>query len=383
MSGSDEQDSHGVNGEAACERLNAEAESACERCLRRPWLLARLAAHLDRVGRRVPELLELDDEDLVEALAGRRKARLDCELDAFDSAGARAQARRVGIGLVCRCHALYPSRLWALGAPPAVLHVAGGLERFLSVIAGEPIAVVGTRRPSPYGVDVARALGRGLASSGVTVVSGMAQGIDAAAHDGALLAQGPTVAVLAGSADRAYPASCRRLHRQIMESGAVISELPPGVPVWRWMFPARNRIIAALSAMTVVVEAGERSGALLTASWATRLGIPVGAVPGRVTSRQAAGPHRLLKEGAHLVRGAQDVVDSLYGAGAPAVSGGWRAEVEPDLQPWLDAIASGHDTPAALARLGLPPEQALAVLSRLELEGHVRREAGGRFAALP
>lgn len=357
--------------------------TACDACLRRPWLLSTLAGHLNQAARRVMELLELGDEDLVAAVAGRRRARLERHLESFDAPAARANARRSGLDLICRCDPRYPSRLWALTAPPTVLHVAGGLGRFLRMTGAEPVALVGTRRPSTYGLEVARALGRGLASAEVTVVSGMAQGIDAAAHEGALAPGGPTVAVLAGSADRAYPASCRLLHRRIVAAGAVVSELPPGAPVWRWMFPARNRIIAALSAATVVVEAGARSGALLTAAWAGRLGVPVGAVPGRVTSPQAAGPHELLRQGAHLVRGPQDMLDVLYGAGARTVTTDSRAQLDPDLRAWLDAIASGHDTPAALSRAGLPPEQGFQVLSRLELEGYIRREPGGRFGLLP
>jgi DNA processing protein len=356
---------------------------ACDACLRRPWLLSVLAGHLDRAGRRMIELLELDDEDLVAAVAGRRRAQLEDQLERFDPRRARTKSRQAGLELMCRCHPRYPRRLWALPAPPTVLHVAGALDRFVEIADGEPVALVGTRRASAYGLDVARELGRGLASAGVTVVSGMAHGIDAAAHDGALRAGGPTVAVLAGSAARAYPASCRGLHRRIVAGGAAVSELPPGTGLRRWMFPARNRIIAALSAMTVVVEAGYRSGALLTASWASCLGLEVGAVPGRVTSTQAAGTHRLLRQGARLVCDAQDVLDALYGAGARTVPANTRSALDPDLNAWLEAIASGHDTPAALARLGLAPEQGLQVLSRLELEGYIRREPGGRFAVLP
>jgi DNA processing protein len=356
---------------------------ACDTCLRRPWLLSILAGHLDRAGRRVRELLDLDDADLMAAVAGRRRASLERQLERFDPWAAREEAGQVGLELICRCDPLYPSRLWRLSTPPAVLHVAGDLEHFLGIATGEPVAVVGTRRPSAYGLDMARALGRSLAAAGVTVVSGMAQGIDASAHEGALTPGGATVAVLAGSADRAYPSSRRALHRRIVAAGAVVSELPPGASVRRWMFPGRNRIIAGLSAMTVVVEAGERSGALLTASWASRLGAPVGAVPGRVTSPQAAGPHRLLSEGARLVRDAQDVLDALYGAGAPTASADRRASLDPDLRMWLDAIASGHDTPDALGRIGLPTERGLQALSRLELKGYIRRAPGGRFAVLP
>lgn len=361
----------------------ASVDLACDGCLRRPWLLAELTGHLDRSGGRLAELLELDDLELLRAVSGRRRARLERRLARFDPMSCRQHAERAGVELICRCHPGYPARLLALPSPPAVLHVAGGLGRFLAFSSGEPVAIVGTRRPTSYGLDVSRMLARGLAASGLTVISGMAQGIDSIAHDGALAAAGPTITVLAAGPERPQPASRRALHRRILAAGASVSELPPGTEVRRWMFPARNRLIAGLSAMTVVVEAAERSGALLTASWTADLGRPVGAVPGRVTTSQARGPHRLLAEGAHLITAAQDVLDRLYGAGVRSVGVDLRPGPEPGLKRWLQAIAEGHDTPAALARAGLAPEDSLQVLSALELSGHIRREAGGRFAVVP
>jgi DNA processing protein len=230
---------------------------------------------------------------------------------------------------------------------------------------------------------VARSLGQGLGRAGVTVLSGMAHGIDSASHTGALDAGAPTVAVLPGPANRAYPAGRRALHRRLVATGAAVSELPPGCSVWRWMFPARNRIIAALAAMTIVVEAGERSGALLTAGFAKALGRPVGAVPGQVTMTQAAGPNQLLATGATVVRGAQDVLDALFGAGARTAIAADRAELAGELALLLAAIASGHDTAAALVRAGVGPEQGLAALVSLELGGYVRREPGGRYSVIP
>jgi DNA processing protein len=360
------------------------ADLACDQCLRRPWLLAILAGHLDRTGPRLSELLELDDVALLRAVAGHsRRGRLERRLAGFDPGAARGRARQAGVHTLCRCRPEYPERLLDLPSPPAVLHIAGGLDRFLSLVQDEPVALVGTRRPTGYGLDVGRMLARGLAASGLAVISGMAQGIDSIAHDGALAAQGPTLAVLACSPERPHPASRRALHQRILTSGAAVSELPPGTSVWRWMFPARNRLIAALAAITVVVEAAERSGALLTASWARSLGRPVAAVPGRITTKQAAGPHRLLAEGARLVTSPQDVLDLLYGLGARRARPDHRAELEPELRRWLMAIAEGHDTPAALSRVGLPPEESLQVLSTLELTGHIRREPGGRFAVMP
>ncbi len=243
--------------------------------------------------------------------------------------------------------------------------------------------MVGARRASDYGLEVARSLGRGLGRAGVTVVSGMALGIDSAAHSGALGSGGGTVAVLPGAADRPYPRVKRALYDQIRRTGAVVSELPPGAPTFRWSFPARNRIIAALSALTVVVEARERSGSLITARIASELGRPVGAVPGRITSPLAAGPNALLARGAGLVRGAQDVLDQLFGAGVRLVADGDRAALAPELEATLSQIADGSDTVAALVRGGVAPDAALASLSALELAGYVRREPGGRYAVVP
>jgi DNA processing protein len=356
---------------------------ACDQCLRRSWLLSQLGGHLDRAGSRLPDLLALGDAELISAVGGRRRATLERRAAEFSAAEARQASGSAGLAMVCRCHPLYPSRLQALPSPPAVLHVSGNLDGFLSLVAGETVAVVGTRRPSNYGLDVARTLARSLGTAGLPVISGMAHGIDSAAHDGSLSAQGATVAVLPAGPERSHPVSRSGLRRRIVAAGAAISELPPGSDVWRWMFPARNRVIAGLSAMTVVIEAGQRSGALLTASWAQTLGRPIGAVPGRITSPQAHGPHRLLKDGAHLITSAQDVLDVLYGAGTRQIGADDRLGLDSERQRWLIAIADGHDTPAGLARHGLPPERSLQVLSELELSGHIRREAGGRFSVRP
>jgi DNA processing protein len=293
------------------------------------------------------------------------------------------RAAAAGLEPICRCHPHYPQRLLALSSPPAVLHVGGGLERFLELMSSEPVAIVGARRASGYGLEVAHSLGRGLGSAGVPVVSGMAIGIDSAAHGGALDATAPTVAVLPGGAEKPYPPGKRPLYTRIREAGAVVSELPPGTAVRRWMFPARNRIIAGLSAATVVVEGRERSGALLTSSRALELGRAVGAVPGRVTSPQAAGPHGLLARGATIVRGPQDVLDLLFGRGARTAPEQTRVALPDELRQLLQTVSDGRDTIAALARAGLAPDAALASLSALELAGYLRREAGGRYRLVP
>jgi DNA processing protein len=356
---------------------------ACDRHLARAWLLDRLSGNLDLVRARIDELLALDDLELIEAVGGDAAPRLRAALHGFDAERARAAADQGGIEAICQCDPAFPPGLRALPSAPGVLYVAGGLERCLELLREQPVAVVGARRASQYGLEVARSLGRGVACSGVTVISGMAAGIDSAAHEGALSVRGPTIAVMPSAANRPYPAAKRSLHRRLVELGAAVSELPPGAEIRRWMFPARNRLIAALSAMTVVVEARHRSGALVTARHAAALGRRVGAVPGRITSPQSGGPNGLLAVGAAVVRDAQDVLDALFGAGVRRAGAAPRAELEPEQERLLDAVASGHDTMDALARAGIEPAAALVALAALEIGGHIRREPGGRFGVQP
>ena len=372
------------------------AQQACPRCLARAWLLARLSGHLDQVRDRTDLLLELGDDELIRAVAGRHAAEVSAQLAAFDADVARRRCAEAAVVPICRCDPGYPSRLRDLRAPPAVLHVGGDLARCRALLGGEPVAIVGARRASPYGTDVAHWLARGLGAAGVTVISGMATGIDAAAHAGALSAAAGTVAVLPAGAERAYPAGARGLHRRIRATGAVVSELGPGVTVRRWMFPARNRLIAALSAMTVVIAAREGSGALLTAGVAGELGRVVGAVPGQITAPLSWGPHALLRGGATLVAGPTDVLDALFGAGAEEDDAGVSqpAPLRPapppgppalpcDLQRLLDAIADGHETDDAFTIAELDPDRGLAALAALEIAGRIARRPGGRFAARP
>lgn len=357
---------------------------ACDACMHRTWLLARLAGHLDVVRQRIDALLELPEGELIAAVAGRERRCVEREWRRVDVAELRREAARLRLELLCRCDPYYPGTLEDLAAPPAVLHIAGGRQRFADLLASEAVAVVGSRGASDYGRAVARSLGRSLSTAGLTVVSGLARGIDAAAHEGALNGGGQTVAVLPGPAHRAYPAGHRVLHRRIVAAGVAVSELGPGTPVRRWCFSARNRLIAALARMTVVVEAGEQSGSLVTATAASRLGRALGAVPGRVTSPSAAGPNALLAAGtAAVVRDAQDVLDHLYGVGARSVVAAERSTLTTRQAALLAAIAEEPHTHAAIARSRTPPEQALALLAELELGGWVRREAGGRFTVIP
>ncbi len=378
--------------------------TACDACLRRTWLLARLAGHLElarrgggRPGGRLRAVLALEDAALVEALAADAAPQVAQALAAVEPRRLREAARRAGLALACRHDEAYPERLGDLDDAPAVLHVAGDAGRLAALVGGgvddgaRAVAVVGTRRASAEGLEVARELGRGLAAAGITVVSGMALGVDSAAHAGALEAGGPTLAVLAGGADRASPASKRALHRELVARHCVLSELPPGFAPHRWCFPARNRTIAALAGTTVVVEAAERSGSLITAEVAADLGREVAAVPGSPLAWRSAGTNALLRDGATLVRDARDVLDAVVGvtrtdargtAGAPPFDPlGTFAGIDASLRAVLASVVAGRDTVAALAPTPGDVGPVLAALSELELLGALRRVAGGRYVA--
>ncbi len=353
--------------------------SACPECLRRSWLLVRLAAHLERGRTRVLELLALGDEELVDAVAGRRADTVSRELVAFDAEPERQRLVRAAVTAICRHDRFYPPALKDLEAPPAALFLAGDLELLRRMLASYPVAIVGSRRAVSYGREMAGSLARQLSGAGMSVISGMALGVDGAAHRGALAGPGGTIAVLAAGPERPHPAANRSLHLRIQREGAVLSELPPGSAAWRWAFPARNRIIAALAAMTIVVEASERSGALITAEAARQLGRPVGAVPGCVGSPGAAGPNALLAEGARIIRGGQDVLDAVFGVGLRKLEPVGHPPLSAAQAMLLEQIAAGRDTEGALAVAGLSPEQGLAELAELELAGHLHRRTGGGF----
>jgi DNA processing protein len=344
--------------------------------------VAALAAWLDIEWRRRDApgwVLARPDDVLLDACGSRA---VQARYDRFDAAAARDAIRGAGLAAICRCEDAYPERLRDLPDPPAVLHVAGDPE---CVGVDDSVAVVGARRATPYGLTVARDLGCGLSSARVTVVSGLALGVDSTAHAGALEGSAAPVAVLAGGADRPYPASKRRLHAAVRAAGAVVSEMPPGFGIHRWAFVARNRLIAALAHVVVVVEATERSGSLTTADLGAELGRTVAAVPGRVTCAVASGTNGLIRDGALLVRGVGDVLDALaeltglqYETSAPP-----GAALDPELRELLDAIGAGHSTLPMLASHGLEPRRTLAGLGELEARGLIRRGFGGRYERVP
>lgn len=374
---------------AAAGAPGAAEHTACRECLSRTWLIARLAGSIEiarHQRRRLREILALPDERLLAAVAGVRAGPIEEELECLDVDTLREAVERARLEAVCRHEPAYPARLRDLTDAPAVLFVAGGLGRLNKFVGGDledgprAVSVVGTRRASPDGLEVAASLGRGLAAAGVTVVSGMALGVDSAAHAGAVVTSGRTVAVLAGGADVPYPPTKARLYDRILERGCVVSELPPGFVAMRWCFPARNRIIAALGGMTVVVEAARRSGSLITAEIAIDLGREVGAVPGPVTAWRSAGTNALLRDGATVIRDAADTLDAAVGIERHEAS---LLHLDPRLRDLLGAVADGRDTLAALVDAPGNVGPTLAALTELELLGHLRRAAGGRYVVIP
>ena len=292
-----------------------------------------------------------------------------------------ARSDRAGISLIPWGDARYPVLLAATADPPPLLWSHGQSE----VLQRPAVAIVGSRAGSTYALTVAERLAADLASRGIAVVSGMARGVDSAAHRGAL-STGTTVAVFGSGADVIYPPEHRDLARQIRTAGAIVSELAPGTPPRQQFFPLRNRIVSGLTRAVVVVEAGERSGSLITARCALDQGREVLAVPGNVLTGRNRGGHALIKDGAKIVETADDILEELRGGlltardpNGPAVASKQAAPVPEE--PILAALAPGEpsDLDALAERTGLAVPQLLPRLLALELEGAVARIGGGRF----
>jgi DNA processing protein len=342
--------------------------------------------HIDKAvdnspGNRAKELLALADDQLARALAPSDWSDFIDRAEGRDPVMLREAIAGAAAWATCPHDSFYPEALRDLGDPPATLFGRGDPRLLESIDPSTTVTIVGSRRPSRQGRDLAAELGRQVASAGLPVVSGMAMGIDSAAHRGALEAMGLTVAVLGCGVDVPYPPRSSRLYDEIVERGLVLGELPPGTKARRWTFPARNRIMAALGRMTVVVEARERSGSLITADLAGQLSREVGAVPGRVGSSPAAGTNALLHDGAHVIRGAQDVLDALIGPGAAEDIATPRGPtLEDELADVLDLVERGSSSADAIARAsGLAPGPLAAALVQLELSGYLRSDSSGRY----
>jgi DNA processing protein len=355
---------------------------ACDACLRRGTLIGFLSPHIGgllRPGRRAPGLLSLSETELIAAVGGAARPAAQRLLEDFDPEAPRADLDRSGTAALCRHARSYPERLGYLPDPPNPLYVRGGVDR-LARLAAEPcVAIVGGRRPSEYARGVARQMGRDLAAAGVTVVSGLALGIDGESHRGALAAEGAALAVLAGGPDVPYPRRHTQLYHRVLESGVIVSELPPGTEPRPWSFPARNRIMVGFAQTVVVVEAREASGSLITADFAQQAGREVAAVPGHVNASVATGSNGLLQEGAAFVRGAEDVLDLVFGVGVGPRPSVPDVALEPRLREVLDAVEAGDSLPAAGLRSGLSSSELRAALGRLETLGLVRRDGMGGY----
>jgi DNA processing protein len=359
-------------------------EGADRRPARRPPPLEPEAADISRPDPRTllglqEVLAALEVPDAAGKAADLRR-RAEAALDA---------ARRKGIRVVPRGSQDYPPRLALIPDPPPVLWARGDGGR-----CAHAVAIVGSRFATPQGLELGFRLGQGLARAGFEVVSGMARGVDASAHRGALRAGGRTIAVLGCGVDVVYPPEHQALGEEVAASGALVSEFAPGVPPRGWHFPRRNRIISGLSLGVVIVEAAQRSGSLITARCALEQGRSVMAVPGAVLSGRNRGAHALIRDGAGVVEDARDVIEQLQadwrhefqtpadaaargGEAAPDPAGvpGWRGD------PVLRAMSPGetYGLEELTAAAGLAPAAVMARLTRLEVDGWVRRVEGGRF----
>jgi DNA processing protein len=317
------------------------------------------------------QALQLARPDVEALLRERAAAKVVPFLESADPHTLEEAARRCGAEVVTLADAGYPKPLREIPDPPLALYVRGKVPEHVAV------AVVGTRNPSSDGEYVAHRMAADLAAAGVCAVSGLARGVDAFAHRGALEAGGPTVAVLGCGVDVPYPAGHEELAARVALHGAVVSEYPPGTPPAKHHFPSRNRIISGLSRAVVVVEATLRSGALITADLALEQGREVFAVPGSVLNPRSQGPHRLLREGAGWAESAADVLQAL-GLALPQAPPRLLGPVE---QRLLEALREPrYPDELVAAGLGNPGELA-ALLVASEVRGLVRRLADGRYVA--
>jgi DNA processing protein len=300
-----------------------------------------------------------------------RGSRFEAFVRRFDAPAYAAGLARRGLRFVGRSDPRFPRLLRAIHDPPPGLFLRGSAQ--LELLSRPAVAIVGARACSGYGSSAARALARDLTAAGVVVVSGLARGIDGEAHRGALEAGGPTVAVLGCGIDRDYPAAHGQLAARICEEGLVVSEYAPGVEPAPWRFPARNRIVAGLARATVVVEARERSGALITSDFALEEGREVFAVPGEITSSLSAGANALLRTGATPCTGAGDVLEALgLETVAPA-----RAEPSGAAALVLERLRHAPASADALTRSNAEDASAVAAaLAELELAGLVAEDGG-------
>ncbi|MGD9644875.1 MAG: DNA-processing protein DprA [Pirellulales bacterium] len=322
----------------------------------------------------------------VEGIGAKLSAAIQAGRREIDAAAEIELARRSGITLLARERSRYPRSLLEIADPPSVLYVRGELHPEDSLA----IAIVGARHATQYGLQLAERFAASLARAGLTIISGLARGVDGAAHRGALAAGGRTLAVLGSGLLQIYPPEHRELAADVARSGAVISELPLRVKPLAGTFPQRNRLISGMSLGVLVIEASLQSGALITARHAGEQGRDVFAVPGRVDNRMSHGCHRLIRDGAKLVETPDDVLEELGPLSAPTPTADGRVLHHPaelklnELERQvLDAISGGQSTIDEVVRVsGLPTPQVLAIISALEIRRLVRRLGGNTITRL-
>jgi DNA processing protein len=291
------------------------------------------------------------------------------------AARALSSARRLGIDAVAWGDPRYPALLAPIPDPPLVVWLTGSA----AALDQPSVAIVGSRAASPYGIEAASRLAGDLAAAGAVVVSGLARGVDSAAHRGALEAGGQTAAVLGSGTDVIYPPEHKALAGAIADRGVVLSEWPPGTAPKPFHFPARNRIISGLSLAVVVVEAAEKSGSLITAGCALEQGRAVMAVPGNILSGRHRGCHALIRDGAAVVETAEDVLAELRASPLRLVARAGSRPLPTDALIAKMQPGESYDIESLSRETGLAAPRLLSKLLELELQGAVRRVDGGRF----
>jgi DNA processing protein len=330
---------------------------------------------LEKAGLKPETIQELHDSEILD--------KANAEIERLEQLGAR---------VVTLEDEEYPPLLREIHDPPIALYVRGDLKR---ACERPCVAVVGSRRCSTYGINAAQSLSRDLAANGVTIVSGMARGIDAAAHRGALEAGGMTIAVVGTGLEKTYPKEHKKLEDEIVANGAVISEFPLGTPPLPQNFPYRNRVLSGLCVGVMVVEAAEHSGSLITARLAYEQGREVSAVPGNITSQTSFGPNFLIKDGAKLVQYWRDVVEELPRDLKEKILGVTkRGDGEPNVQPVFEAVDLTEDERKVLDLLtadapshvdqllissGMNSSELMTALLGLEMKDRIRQLPGKSF----
>ncbi|MEF8700332.1 MAG: DNA-processing protein DprA [Candidatus Accumulibacter sp. UW26] len=324
----------------------------------------------------LPEAIFAAGRSALGGVVGDRATRLLLDTDSRPAVErALAWANTADQHLVCLADAEYPQLLLEIPDPPTLLYVRGRLD----LLNAAALAIVGSRNPTPPGIQNAERFASALAEAGLTIISGLALGIDAAAHRGALRTSGSTMAVIGTGIDRLYPASNQALALEIADRGSIISELPLGTPPLAANFPRRNRLISGLSRGALVVEATVESGSLITARLASEQGREVFAIPGSIHSPQSRGCHKLIKQGAKLVETVEDVLDELrwqHGTAQPSVASAGSEEASA-LLPCMGFDPCGVDQLAS--RSGLTADAVSVMLLHLELDGQVTSLPGGRY----